>query len=247
MTTQTLSNEVAYRIALASKTLPDIPVGHLIDVLHHCLAEVMGDKTALDEDLLSKVTVANLKASFDKIERLDGEKTTMPVPILKDVVSILWGEATEIPNHIPTVEPYNEGDMPHSIRIAVASNADEKLDGHFGSCLRYLIYQLSEDEIRLIDIRSAEEAKKSEDKNAFRVDLIKDCQILYLISIGGPAAAKVIKAGIYPMKMVEGGEARTVLEQLQQVMRTSPPPWLAKILGTAAKDRVKNYKAAEVS
>ncbi|MGK7943868.1 MAG: dinitrogenase iron-molybdenum cofactor biosynthesis protein [Microcystaceae cyanobacterium] len=251
MTTQTLSNEVAYRIALASKTLPDTTVGDLIEVLHGCLEEVMEDKTVLDEDLLSKITVTNLKTALGQTYSLDGEEdgegSSIPLPILKDAVSILWGEVTEVPSHIPTVDPYTEGDMPNSVRIAVASNADETLDGHFGSCLRYLIYQLSEDEIRLVDVRSAEGADESDDKNGFRVNLIKDCQVIYLVSVGGPAAAKVIKAGLYPMKILEGGEARTILGQLQQVMLTSPPPWLAKILGTDAKDRVKNYKAAEVS
>jgi hypothetical protein len=30
-----------------------------------------------------------------------------------------------------------------SIRIACASNRGERLDGHFGSCARFLIYQVS--------------------------------------------------------------------------------------------------------
>lgn len=251
MTTQTLSNEVAYRIALASKTLPDTSPGDLIEALHNCLAEVMEDNTVLNEDLLGKITVTNLKTAMGQTYSLDGEEDgeggTIPLPVLKDAVSILWGEITEVPSHLPTVDPYNEGDMPNSVRIAVASNTDEKLDGHFGSCLRYLIYQLSEEEIRLVDIRSAEEASQSDDRNGFRVNLIKDCQVVYLVSVGGPAAAKVIKAGLYPMKVLEGGESREILGKLQGVMRTSPPPWLAKILGTSARDRVKNYKAAEVS
>lgn len=251
MTTQSLSNEVAYRIALASRTLPNTSVGDLIEALHTCLGELMQEEAVLDENLLSKITVTNLKTAFGQTYNLDGEEDgeggAIPLTALKDAVSILWGEITEIPSHLPPTKSYKEGDMPGSIRIAVASNTDEELDGHFGSCLRYLIYQLSDQEIRLIDIRSAEAANDSEDKNAFRVNLIKDCHVLYIVSVGGPAAAKVIKAGIYPMKILEGGQARAILEQLQKVINTSPPPWLAKILGTSAKDRVKNYKAIEVS
>jgi nitrogen fixation protein NifX len=144
---------------------------------------------------------------------------------------------------MPPIEPYQAGEMPDSMRIAVASNSKEQLDGHFGSCLRYLVYQLSAKEMKLIDIRSAIGADLSDDKNGFRVSLIKDCHVLYIVSIGGPAAAKVIKAGLYPMKVNEGGPAREILSQLQKVMVTSPPPWLAKILGVADGERVKNYKA----
>ena len=45
-------------------------------------------------------------------------------------------------------------------------------------------------------IQSAVEADLSEDRNMFRVDLIRDCQVLYVVSIGGPAAAKVVR-GVY--------------------------------------------------
>ncbi|MEB3213300.1 MAG: NifB/NifX family molybdenum-iron cluster-binding protein, partial [Leptolyngbyaceae bacterium] len=105
----------------------------------------------------------------------------------------------------------------------------------------YLIYQLSADEIRLIDVRSAAEAHLSDDKNQFRVNLIRDCPVLYIVSIGGPAAAKVIQANVYPMKVETGGDARDVLTNLQRAIATSPPPWLAKILGIAPNKRLKSY------
>ena len=65
---------------------------------------------------------------------------------------------------------------------------------------------------------------------------------MYVQSIGGPAAAKVIRAGIYPIKEPEGGNATEVLSKLQSVMGTAPPPWLAKILGVPADERVR-YRA----
>ena len=43
--------------------------------------------------------------------------------------------------------------MPGSIRAAVASDSDEELNAHFGSCRRFLIYQLTPEECRLIDVR----------------------------------------------------------------------------------------------
>ncbi|NIQ11967.1 MAG: dinitrogenase iron-molybdenum cofactor biosynthesis protein, partial [Gammaproteobacteria bacterium] len=65
-------------------------------------------------------------------------------------------------------------------------------------------------------IRSALEADYSDDRNGFRVNLIDDCQVLYVVSVGGPAAAKVVRAGIYPIKQIDGGEAPEVLHRLQQ-------------------------------
>ncbi|OKH24510.1 dinitrogenase iron-molybdenum cofactor biosynthesis protein [Hydrococcus rivularis NIES-593] len=244
MSGQTLSNEVALRIALAARALPGTSVGDLIGALHTYLGD------AIDETALSKITVTNLKTAFGQTYQLDADEDgedagTADIAALKEAVRILWGETNE-EDKLPPIEPYQDGEMPGSIRIAVASNNQEQLDGHFGSCLRYLIYQLSPTQMKLIDIRSAVEADLSDDKNAFRVSLIKDCHVLYIVSVGGPAAAKVIKAGIYPMKVTEGGSARAVLSELQKVIATSPPPWLAKIIGIAEGDRVKNYKAAGV-
>ncbi len=123
------------------------------------------------------------------------------------------------------------GETSGSIRVACASRGGERVDGHFGSCRRFLVYRVSADEIRLIDSRPAEDAD--------RAGLIEDCHILYIQSIGGPAAAKVVKAGVLPIKVLEGGEAPEVLARLQKVLAGSPPPWLAKVMGAAPQERVR--------
>ncbi|HLO49084.1 MAG TPA: dinitrogenase iron-molybdenum cofactor biosynthesis protein [Kamptonema sp.] len=241
MAEQPISNEVALRIALASRLFPEFSIAEFIEALHTYLGDVV------DETSLSRITVTNLKTAVGQTYEIDGEEhgedaDAADIAILKKAVRILWGELDEI-DRLPSIDPYQEGDMPNSIRVAVASNNQEALDGHFGSCLRYLIYQLSAEEMRLIDIRSALEADLSEDKNAFRVGLIRDCPVLYIVAIGGPAAGKVVQAGIYPIKKETGGAARVMLSELQHAIATSPPPWLAKILGVADGSRVKNYKA----
>jgi nitrogen fixation protein NifX len=129
--------------------------------------------------------------------------------------------------------------MPDAIRVACASNSGEALDGHFGSCNRFLIYQVSRDEIRLIDVRETAASGGGEDKNAWRARLIADCQVLFVASIGGPAAAQVVKAGIHPVKDSRGGNARAPLGELQEKLASAPPPWLAKAMGHAAEDRVR--------
>ena len=56
----------------------------------------------------------------------------------------------------------------------------ELLNGYFGSCLRFLVYQLSKNEHRLIDIRSTIGANDSDDRNLFRVNLVKDGHVLFM-------------------------------------------------------------------
>ncbi|NMG71251.1 dinitrogenase iron-molybdenum cofactor biosynthesis protein [Parazoarcus communis] len=235
-----ITREAALRIALAGRAMPGISLPLLIDVLQNRIG-----KDEIDADDLRTVTVTDLKTAFASADgEEDGEDIGIGLEAMKLAVRILWGD-TEGEN-LPPIQPYDEGDMPDSVRVALASDSGEALNGHFGSCMRYLVYQVSAQETRLVGVRDALEADFAEDKNGFRVQLISDCHVLYVVSVGGPAAAKVIKGGIYPIKRIEGGAAAEVLAEFQQMMTQSPPPWLAKILGVDAGQRLKNYNAATI-
>lgn len=224
-----LSRDLALRIALAARVLPDVDVTRLIEILH----EKVG--TPLDDEKLKSVTVTNLKTGIGSLDgEEDGEDIDIGLANIKLAVRYLWGEETD--ENLPEVQPYKDGDMPESIRVGVASNSDELLNGHFGSCLRFLIYQLSKDEHRLIDIRSTIGADDSDDRNLFRVNLVRDCQVLFMQSIGGPAAAKVIRADIYPIKVPDVIDAVEQLKEFQKVF-DAPPPWMAKVLGVSPEER----------
>ncbi|MBU0687950.1 MAG: dinitrogenase iron-molybdenum cofactor biosynthesis protein [Gammaproteobacteria bacterium] len=219
-----ITKEAALRIALAARTLDDVDVA--------ALASKMGSQVGLPitEEKLAKVTVADLKLM------LSGEETVEPdvdPASIKLAVRQLWGDSADA-DTLPAVQAYQDGDMPGSLRVAVASNSEENLDGHFGSCPRFLVYQVGREEIRLIAIRSTAGADAEEDKNVARAALINDCQIVYVQSIGGPAAAKAVRANVHPVKAPEGGPALIALQRLQAVL-DAPPPWLAKILGVEAQ------------
>lgn len=231
-----LDRDTALRIALAARTLPDVDLGSLIAVLDERLG------TPLSLEKLSRITVTDLKTGIGSLDgEEDGEDiTSVGLEPIKLAVRILWGETDE-EDDLPQPEAYTDGDMPGSIRVGISSNSADNLDGHFGSCLRFLVYQVSIDDMRLIDIRSAAAADLSDDRNGYRANIVKDCDVLYMVSVGGPAAAKIIRAGIYPLKIIEGGKALDIIKNLQHVMTGSPPPWLAKILGITAQQRLKNY------
>jgi nitrogen fixation protein NifX len=123
--------------------------------------------------------------------------------------------------------------MTGTIRAACASNGGELLDGHFGACTQFLVYEVSPDTVRFVEARDTEAADDAEDRNVARAALISDCQVLFVQSIGGPAAAKVVRAGVHPVKVPKAAPAQDVLAKLQGAL-VSPPPWLAKVMGVEA-------------
>jgi len=233
MAAQPLSREVALRVGLAAKIMPEVIPRDLLLVL----IEALGNP--LTEEKLKKITVTDLRAALQSMDgEEDSEDTTISKEAMKLAVRYLWGEEMDLPK-LPAIEAYEDGDMPGSIRVAIASTTSDEVDGHFGSCPRYLVYQLSADDFRLVDIRTTEEADNAEDKNAFRAAMVNDCQVIFIQSVGGPAAAKIVRAGIYPMKKPDGGSASEVLAEFQDVMKNSPPPWLAKAMGMQGNKELK--------
>jgi len=124
-----------------------------------------------------------------------------------------------------------------TIKVACASNSKDRIDGHFGTCTQFLIYQVSPTSWHLCDTREPTQSQPGEDKNARRAELIQDCHLLFTVSIGGPAAAKVIRAGLHPMKLPLGGAAADVIERLRMTLASAPPPWLAKAMGVQPEQR----------
>jgi len=192
------SREAALRIAHAARTLNGLDVKAFVGAL--------ADRydLPLTENKLARITVEDLREILAGSHAEASCVVGVEMESLKTVIQRFKGEGVE-GSDLPLVEPYAEGEMPQSIRVAIAANRGENLDGHFGSCERFLIYQVSPTALKLVDVRGTLEADQEEDKNAARAALIEDCQILYLQSIGGPAAAKVVRAGVHPIKAPKGG------------------------------------------
>ena len=225
------SREAALRIALAARALDGLDIRALVGAL--------ADKFELPitESKLASITVEDLRTILAGDHAEENCVVGLSADALKDAVRFLWGENIEGSDQ-PLIESCAEGEMPGSIRVAIANNKGENLDGHFGSCERFLVYQVSSSAIKLVAIRSGLDADAAEDKNKARAEVIADCDLVFIQSIGGPAAAKVVRAGVHPLKKPKGGAARDILAELQSALQ-SPPPWLARIMGLPAASLAK--------
>lgn len=224
---QAMTREAALRIGLAARELNGASITGLVQAL----AGKLG--LPLTEARLETLTLSDLRQLLAD----EGGSVGVEPECLKRAVRLLWGDGVS-GSQLPPVDRYADGEMPGSIRVACASNGGEELDGHFGSCERFLIYQVAPGELRLLAVRPTLEADHAEDRNAARARLIADCQVVYVQSIGGPAAAKVVRAGAHPVKVPRAGPAREILVRLQQTLQ-SPPPWLAKVMGVKARSLEK--------
>jgi len=230
---QSMTREAALRIGLAARELGDIGISALVTGL----AGVCG--LPLTEEKLAGITVSQLGGVLPTGANDDDAAA------LKRAVRLLWGMDV-IGSELPSVDADTGSGSLQSIRVACASNHGELIDGHFGSCERFLVYQVAAGDVRLLAVRSTLEADHAEDRNTARAALIGDCQVLYVQSIGGPAAATVVRAGVHPVKVTQAGPARELLTPLQATL-TTPPPWLAKIMGVKAASLEKYAETLDES
>ncbi|WP_068114918.1 nitrogen fixation protein NifX [Tropicimonas marinistellae] len=128
------------------------------------------------------------------------------------------------------------------LRVAIATNDLENLNAHFGSAKKFAIYDVTSNSASFVeavafDDVTAQSGKHDDidDKITPKVDALEGCALLFALAIGGPSAAKVVKAGVHPIKRKAPEPISAVLEQVQTMLQGTPPPFLRKILGRDEK------------
>jgi nitrogen fixation protein NifX len=125
------------------------------------------------------------------------------------------------------------------MRIAFATHDLRTMDAHFGGARNFAIYSVTTEEYRFLEaIRFDAPGKEDgihadtdEDRITPRVDALEGCALLFVLAIGGPAAAKVVNRRIHPVKLPHPEPIEQVLARVQKMLNTAPPPWLRKAMG----------------
>ena len=127
------------------------------------------------------------------------------------------------------------------MKVAFATQDMQRCDAHFASARNMAVYDISADGWRFLEAlqfdtvtdQSGEHAE-GEDRLLAKVDALAGCAILFVLAIGGPAAARVIQRKVHPIKLPAPEPISSVLERLQSQLAGSPPPWMRKILNQGA-------------
>jgi nitrogen fixation protein NifX len=128
-----------------------------------------------------------------------------------------------------TVE--SNGKLDDAIKVAFATKDMQTINAHFGGAKEFVVYKVSKDGFLMSEVIQTDTSDiDSDDKTDFKVRALAGINIMYCESIGGTAAAKVIRAGINPMKVQEARAIEDVLKELVAMINGNPPPWVKKIM-----------------
>ena len=128
-----------------------------------------------------------------------------------------------------------------ALRIAIATRDLKGLNAHFGSANLFAVYDVTPESWNFVEAvgfddvsdESGKHKTEGDDRITPKVNALKGCHILFCLAIGGPSAAKVVSAKIHPIKVPQPSSMEEVLSRTQTMLRTSPPPWLRKVLAEA--------------
>jgi nitrogen fixation protein NifX len=118
-----------------------------------------------------------------------------------------------------------------AMKVAFASTDKVHIDEHFGRAERFLIWDVGPETAAfsgMVEVRN--EGGDEEDRIEARSSVLADCALVYVLQIGGPAAARLVAKKIHPIKSKEPEPIAGVVEKLQEVLRNNPPPWLKKAM-----------------
>ena len=127
--------------------------------------------------------------------------------------------------------------LPNAMKVAFATKDMEQINAHFGGAKEFVVYNVSKDGFELYGVVKTDTSGLEGDaKTDFKVATLKGINIMYIESIGGTAAAKVIRAGINPMKVPEPRRIEDVLKELVEMINDNPPPWVKRIINMETTD-----------
>jgi len=129
----------------------------------------------------------------------------------------------------------------HALRIAFATEDMKRVDSHFGSAPSLAIYEVSPTASRFVEAVQFDAVSNQngvhlddadgEDRIGAKIEALAGCAMVFSLAIGGMAAARVVNAKVYPLKLPQPETIAEVIGRIQVMMNGTPPPWMRKLLG----------------
>ncbi|MEG3437039.1 nitrogen fixation protein NifX [Pannus brasiliensis CCIBt3594] len=125
------------------------------------------------------------------------------------------------------------------MKVAFTTSDNVHINAHFGSAKQIDLYDVSPDGFNFLNtfvFGGDLEENGNEDKLVPKIEALSDCAIVYVSTIGGSAAARLIKHKVTPIKArSEEEKIDDILNELVKTLKGNPPPWLRKIIQQESK------------
>lgn len=124
------------------------------------------------------------------------------------------------------------------LRVAIASHDGQAVNAHFGSAKRFVVWDVGAQDATFVETiafddvsdESGEHTTQGDDRNGAKINALAGVQLLVVQAIGGPVAARVVRAKIHPIKLSDREPVDVVVRKIQDLLRGDLPPWLRRVV-----------------
>lgn len=124
------------------------------------------------------------------------------------------------------------------MRISVATQDRQRVDAHFASARTFMFYDIGPTGYTFLEAvqfdsvsdQSGRHAEDGDDRLSAKIGALEGSSLLFCRAIGGPAAARVVRARVHPIKLPADEPISDVIERVRAMLEGNPPPWLRKAL-----------------
>lgn len=129
------------------------------------------------------------------------------------------------------------------MKVAFATTGGSTVDEHFGRASSFSLWDVTAEGADFLELRKVADGDLDtdivttrgmgtlhDDAVAAKIEKLADAKIVYFTEIGGPAAAKLVRRGIMPLKTEPCTDISVLTARLVDTMRTRPAPWMRRAL-----------------
>ncbi len=118
------------------------------------------------------------------------------------------------------------------LRVAFASSDLKKIDQHFGSAERFVLYDIVPEEHALYEVFEfgSLDEDGNEQKLLEKFVALDGCVAVYCLAVGPSAVRQLMNLNIQPLKVPFGTTIGSLLNDLHKELQQGPEGWLARAL-----------------
>ena len=129
------------------------------------------------------------------------------------------------------------------MKVAFATTRGTTVDEHFGRASTFSIWDVTPSGPVFVELRKVADGDLDtdvvvtrgmgslhDDAIASKIEKLADVRIVYFTEIGGPSAAKLVRAGIMPLRADERDSIEQTALRLAETIRDRPAPWMRRAL-----------------
>jgi len=117
------------------------------------------------------------------------------------------------------------------MKVAIATGDGIHINDHFGWAKQFALYEVNEEGFSFLHmIECGDEVEEEKEKLNYKINAIKEADVMYCSQIGPTASKMVLASKIHPIRSSEIETIEEALGVLIKMMKSNPPMWLLRII-----------------